>query len=431
MSIQDTWERLTKNIKIALFVRRFLSERSLSPEATRELQIRKLRDILVYAKNHYDFYRRRFLEARFVPEQLRNLDDMQKIPILTKNAYRQFTEEELKKTPRRFDEWYHDGTSGSTGSPLKVFRTWDERAYMSAKWMRALYRNGYKWNDITFSLPSPHRLQKDSIAQKFGLMMRYSVAYTEPVEKMVEEYLKRKPSVFYANKSQIVQMAMHCLEHQIDLPQPRFYVCAAETLDENSKLLIQSVFGSNLSEVYGAVEFNNIAWRELGDSFFHFSHNTNILELEDKSGNIVAEEGYCVITDLYIRSFPLIRYQLGDYLETEMRDGKRVIKKIRGRLDDWVIFADGTRKPFHPFYEIMERRSEVLQFRIIQETHHLIRVIVRPASDADRDKLEAILLNDLKKEVRDGDVEYKIEWVDEIPPDPNGKLRMLISKVSA
>jgi len=35
----------------------------------------------------------------------------------------------------------------------------------------------------------------------------------------------------------------------------------------------------------------------------------------------------------------------------------------------------------------------------------------------------------LHREVRGEGVDYRMEWTDNIPPDPNGKLRMLISKV--
>jgi len=428
VSVKTRWERVTLNARTALHTRRLLSDFSADAETVQAIQERKLQRLLTHAFETFPFYRDRFQQAGLHPRDIRRTEDLAQLPLLTKDEYRDFTLSVVEKRPQYYAAWYLDGTSGSTGMPLRIWRTWEERAYMVAKWMRTLFLNGYRWTDVTFSLPSPHRLQKDSLLQRFGVMRRYSVAYTAPVEEMVEQYLKVRPTVLYANKSQLVQMALFCSRRGIALPRPRFYVCAAETLDANSRSTIVEAFGDRLFEVYGGTEFNNLAFQIIGEDYLHFSHTTNVLELLE-DGAPREDRGYCAITDLHIYSFPLIRYQLGDYIETEVREGLRVIKKIRGRLDDWVIFEDGTRKPFHPFYEIMERRPEVRQFRIVQETLRHIRVLVVRDPASDPEKLAHMLIHDLRSEVRDNDVDYTIEWKDDIPPDPNGKLRMIVSNL--
>jgi phenylacetate-coenzyme A ligase PaaK-like adenylate-forming protein len=125
---------------------------------------------------------------------------------------------------------------------------------------------------------------------------------------------------------------------------------------------------------------------------------------------------------------PLIRYRLGDRLQTREQDGLPVITAIRGRLDDWVILADGTRIPFHVFYEVMERRSEILQFRIIQERYDFIRVLCVLRNGCDAASVEQKIVADLNREVSN-ELSYTVDFVDSLPPDANGKLRMLVSKV--
>lgn len=428
MTFRMSWEKATLNARSFFYLRRFLREADLSADQIRKIQFQRLKRLLVSAFENHAFYRERFRLAGFDPYRFSCVEELEQIPILSKSEYREFTTAAYAKNPGAYEHFYKDGTSGSTGTPLKIWRTWDERAYMIAKWMRVLYLNGYQWNDVTFSLPSPHRLQKDSFLQRAGVMKRYSVPYTAPVEKMVVEYIRVQPSVLYGNKSQLVEMAIYAAKNSVRLPSPRFYVCAAETLDQKSREIIINAFGPNISEVYGAVEFNTLAWRAVGDPCFHVSHTTDLVELV-KDKKVSGYEGHCVVTDLFINSFPLIRYQLGDYVEAENQGGLLVMKKIRGRLDDWILFKDGTRKPFHPFYEIMERRPEVRQFRVIQESMDLVRVVLVIEPTASILDLESLIVRDLKAEIRDADIEYKIECVEEMAPDSNGKLSMLISKV--
>lgn len=428
MTFRTNWEKSTLNARVFFYLKRLLREATLNSEQVKQLQLKRLKHLLNHANDNFEFYRDRFKKCGLDPRNFSSVKQLETIPILTKSDYREFVTSLRESKPSYYRGWHEDATSGSTGAPMKIWRTWDERAYTIAKWLRSLHLNGYKWNDVTFSLPSPYRLAKDSVIQRLGIMKRYMVPNTAPSELMVSEYLRVQPDVLYGNKSQLVQMALYAQRQSIELPYPRFYVSAAETLDETSREIIVRTFGPNIAEVYGAIEFNNLAWRTAGEDFFHFSHTTDLLELT-KDGMPSEQDGNCVITDLFIHSFPLIRYQLGDYLETETVDGLRVIKKILGRSNDWIVFRDGTCKSFHPFWKIIRRRPEILQFRVIQESLGLLRIILVKDRSASATNLEDAIVKDLRTEIRDGDIEYKIEWVDEIAPDPNGKLRVLISKV--
>lgn len=411
-------------------LRALLREARMSASDVRRLQFQRLKSLLIYANDNFAFYRERFSKAGFDPYLFSRLEQLREVPVLTKEEYREFVRRIVEENPRTYDGWYRDATSGSTGIPLQIWRTWDERAYMIAKWMRVLYLNGYRWTDTTFSLPSPYRIKPDSVLQRLGIMRRSMIPFTAPPELMVSEYIKARPDVLYGNKSPLVEMASFAEQNGFTLPQPKFYVCAAETLDSPSRELLTRAFGPNLSEVYGAVEFNTLAWRARGDDVFRVSHTTDVLELVDDEG-MPSNEGHCVVTDLFVRSFPLIRYQLGDHIEAQESDGLLVLKSILGRMNDWVVFGDGSRKPFHSFWKVFRARPEIWQFRVIQESLGRIRVILVKDPKAPAGDLEAAILVDLRKEIGDKDMTYEIEWIDRLPPDPNGKLRVLISKISA
>lgn len=395
-------------------------------------QLKKLRKILIFSYKNFPFYKERMDSVGFNPYTFKSITEFKKIPVLTKPEYKKFVEDIIKQNPDKYSSYYKDGTSGSTGQPLKVLRTWEERSYMITKWLTAMRVNGYSFFHRTFSLPSPHRIVKrDSWVQGLGFGRRYTVSYTDTVENMIKGYIKAKPDFFYANKSQILLMAQEVLKRRLKIKSPKYYAVTSETLDENSKRIIQSVFGrDNMFEVYGAVELGGVlAIQVKGKEGLFFYHHTNFLELNNM-GVVNAESGNCIITDYYIKSFPLIRYRLGDWIELCMSENKTFpkIKKIRGREDDWVLLPDGSKIPFHPFYEIMEKRNEVIQFRIIQNSISEISVQIVLKNRVKQTDFKNQLIEELRSQISN-EILFNVEFVEQILPDPNGKLRMIVSRI--
>ena len=428
----DTWQKASLNFRIYAYMRKFIRESRLPAEEVRKIQFTRLKNLLCDVYQTHPFYQERFDASQFNPFKMADLSELKNVPILEKEDYRTFIRSQLEeKGEKRYQNWYEDSTSGSTGIPLRILRSWDERAYMLAKWMRVLFLNGYKWRDVTFSIPSPTHVQRDSIVQRFGILKRYTIAYTDPVENQVEMYLKAKPSVVYGNKTYLVQLALYCNQNEIKLPKPYLCVSFAEEMDGPSRSVLEKCFGADcLMEIYGALEVSIIAWQIKGEDYFNICNTTDILEVLDENGQDT-NFGGSLLTDLFIRSFPMIRYNLGDMLDTEIVNGLPVINKIRGRQDDKIIFADGESVHWPMFAVILERRRhELKQFRVIQEDFNLIRVVVAKEEEADKSAVENAIITDLRNEVRDEGMEYIVDFVDRIPPDPNGKIRLLISKVN-
>ena len=429
--LKDTWQKSTINIRIYTYLRELMKEARLPAEEVLKIQFTRLKKLLCDVYQTHPFYQERFDASHFDPFKMADISELKNVPVLEKEDYRTLIKSLVdEKGEKYYQSWFEDFTSGTTGIPLHILRTWDERAYMLAKWMRVLYLNGYSWKDVTFSLPSPGHLQKDSIVQRFGILKRYSIAYTDPLEEQVELFLKAKPSVIYGNKTYLVQLALHCNENNIKLPSPYLCVSFAEKMDGPSRSVLEKCFGPNcLMEIYGALEVAIMAYQIKGEDYFHMCDTTDIIEVLDENGKD-SDYGCALLTNLFIRSFPMIRYNLKDTLDTDIIDGLPVIRKIGGRQDDTIKFTDGKIVPMNVIAIIMERRcGELKQFRVIQEDYDLIRIVVAKEAEADKSALENAIITDMRKEVRDEGMEYIVDFVDRIPPDPNGKIRLLISKV--
>ena len=402
------------------------------------LQLKKLKKLLIHSYENIEFYRDRMESCGFDPYAIRDISELEKLPVLTKEEYRSFVDEALIKNPGEYKSWYIDSTSGSTGIPLRIVRTWPERGYMIAKWLRELYLNGFSCTDHSFRAVSPYRLGagKDIFLQNFGLFRRTLLPFTAPEKEIVEAYQEAQPDFYYSSQNGAVCFCNYALENNIKIKQPKMYSVGGEVIDQNCRKLFARVLGEdNFFETYAAEETGVLAFQIRGTKGLHFCHDTNILELVSPDGSIAEHEGSCLITDLGIYSFPMIRYELGDFLETcNAESGLRKIKKVRGRLNDWLVWRDGSRCGMGPFYEIMsDFTSSISQFRIIQESYEHIKILVvlSPLRNIEHETPAAIehsLIENLKKDLRP-EIEYEVEFTDRIPPDETGKIRIIISKV--
>jgi phenylacetate-CoA ligase len=123
--------------------------------ALRALQLAKLGRLCEWAAARSPFHRRRFAAARFTPAQLRTLDDIRRIPIMTREEWMESQAEAppygdlLAASPTSAIR-YHI-TSGSSGrTPIRVLdstRDWEWGAEM---WGYALWATGIRPTDVVY-----------------------------------------------------------------------------------------------------------------------------------------------------------------------------------------------------------------------------------------------------------------------------------------
>ena len=123
-----------------------------SREEIRDFQSNRLREQVRYVFNNSFFYRKRFEEAGIHPEDIRTVDDLQKIPFTTKKELR---ESQNKKPP--FGEYlcispdkiaWIATTSGTTGIPTSLPRSSEDINVWTDLMARAYIYHGVKPGDI-------------------------------------------------------------------------------------------------------------------------------------------------------------------------------------------------------------------------------------------------------------------------------------------
>ena len=134
------------------------------------------------------------------------------------------------------------------------------------------------------------------------------------------------------------------------------------------------------------------------------------------------ELGRLVITDLFNKAFPVIRYENGDLVSWKRsEDGKLYFDDIAGRKIDVLYTTDG--RMVHYFYGIsfLEQYMDIKQFQLIQYDYHHFKWVLNTKNHSYEDM---IVKN--SKEVFGEDSEWQFEYVDDLPKLRSGKVKMTV-----
>ncbi len=148
--------RYDNNYRPAPDSRYWFPVRETMPAADRDAAIvNRLREVCTYAYQHAPFYRKKWDEAGFHPDQLRSLEDFEdKVPVITKRDLRASQAEtepfgDYLCIPRE-DVYHIHGTSGTTGRPTAFAigrNDWDAISNAQA---RVMWGMGVRPGDTVF-----------------------------------------------------------------------------------------------------------------------------------------------------------------------------------------------------------------------------------------------------------------------------------------
>ncbi len=177
---------------------------------------------------------------------------------------------------------------------------------------------------------------------------------------------------------------------------PQRLISVAETLEPQDRERLQGAFQAPVHEIYQCTE--GLLAISCAHGSLHIQEDLVALQfepLDDQSARSGHERVTPIVTDLWRRTQPIIRYRLNDVLrlaDKPCRCGSdfRVIEAIEGRCDDVCYFVtdDGDTRPFFP--DVIRRMillasDAITEYQAVQERpgHLCVRVALLPGADAD------------------------------------------------
>ena len=280
---------------------------------------------------------------------------------------------------------YVNKTSGSSGHPF-IFAK--DKMCHALTWAEILDRFGWYKIDFNKSLQARfYGIPLDALGyQKERFKDRLSSRYRFPIFDLSEEKMEKFLEVFRRKKfdyingytSSIVLFAKYLKKKKILLtdicPTLKQCIVTSEMLYDKDKQLMEGVFGIPVINEYGASELDLIAFTNPEDQFV-VNSETLYVEILDSENNPVAngESGRIVITSLYNKAHPLIRYDIGDtgILDIKSSFKKPILEKLVGRTNDIAKLPSGRTVPGLTLYyvtkSVIEDDGNVKEF-VIEQT---------------------------------------------------------------
>ncbi len=411
----------------------------LPPEQLHALQLQRLRALLQHAAQHVPYYRDLFARLGFVPGDVQRLADLQRLPFLTKPLIREHTDA-LKADDARGLARFNTG--GSSGEPLIFFIGRERVSHdVAAKW-RATRWWGVDIGDpeiVVWGSPIELGAQDRLRAWRDRLLRTELLPAFEMSEAKLDGFVQairtRKPKMLFGYPSALSHIARHAEQRRqrMDDLGIRVAFCTSERLYDDQRAAIERVFGCKVANGYGGRDAGFIA-HDCPAGGMHVTAEEIVVEIVDRDGRPVpnGQPGEIVVTHLFTRDFPFIRYRTGDVAVMGERHcpcgrGLPMLEEIQGRSTDFVVAADGTVMHGLALIYILRDLACVERFKIVQEDrlHTRILVVSSPAFDA---VAEAHVVRKTKERLG-SDVKVNVERVTQIPADRSGKFRYVVSKV--
>jgi phenylacetate-CoA ligase len=280
---------------------------------------------------------------------------------------------------------YLNKTSGSSGTPFVFAKdkychalTWASNI-MCFGWYGIDFNTSYQARfygiPLDFIGNKKERL-KDFLSHRY----RFSIfnLSDEVLEGFINDFKTKKFDYINGYTSSIVLFAKFLQQKNIVLKDicPTLKVCmvTSEMLFEEDKQLLEKQFGIPIVKEYGASELDLIAFQNPNGEW-QVNSETLFVEILDEKNQAVPNgtPGRIVITSLFNKAHPFIRYDLGDIgiLDEKSTLKKPILKKLIGRTNDVAILPSGKKSPGLTFYyvtkSIIEDDGNVKEF-IIKQT---------------------------------------------------------------
>ncbi|MFC1857440.1 phenylacetate--CoA ligase family protein [Thermodesulfobacteriota bacterium] len=415
----------------------------LSPDEIKTYQEKRLTIILEQAFNHVPHYRRLFADFGLKLSDIRCIDDLKKLPVLSKHTLKNHRKDLTADNASRYRPVVYK-TSGTTGTPLELLLDHHARILEFVYYWRHWSWAGYCLGDRFAELGSVYFLNRNRLNDKISVWQPHlgrlmlnssqiSVRHTKKFAKALEKY---RPKFLKGSASTVYFFAYCMKELGITNLSFKAIFSANEVLTPPYRALAESVFNCPVLDSYGHME-GTVAVSQCLQGGYHINSDYGILEYGDQK---LAADGSTILcraigTSLYNLAMPLIRYDVGDDIERFPEPktcpcGRTLplVKAVHGRSEDTIVTPDG--RFITSMYIVPEILDDARFVQFIQHTEYSLNVNVVPAQSwhvAHEEKLARYVKKLVGKEMT---INIRMIGENEIIEDASGKIRTVISEVS-
>lgn len=400
-----------------------------------EYQLEQLKKVVLHSYENCPAYRSIFDRQGIAPADIKSLDDVEKVPFVTKEDLRDRLEEFSCPWPDR----KYVTTGGSTGIPFGFY--WDDVAFSRELASKAhqYHRIGWQEGDRQLVLRGlPIQTQDHTIYVPEFEELRCSSYHLTPadMETFYLRALEYRPKWLRCYPSSGHIFARFLDERGSKIPSIEGVLCASENLYEFQRELLERVFGEKVFSHYGHYELAVLAGYCERVHAYHVLPQYGYAELLDSYGKRVRTPGgigEIVATSFLMYATPMIRYRTRDYAVfksqacAECGRPYEVWDRIEGRLQEFVVTGTGRLISMTAINMHDHTFDCVRQFQFHQEERGRITLNYVPRPECNDSALAFLRSRVLEK--LGSDVTLRLRPVQEIPLTARGKHRFLIQEL--
>ncbi len=389
---------------------------TLKRQSIKDLQLKRLKKTVKNVYENVPFYKKKFNELKITPDDIKTLNDIEKLPFTTKNDLRDNAPFGFLTTPLENCYELH-ASSGTTGIPVTVCYTPNDIDVWSEVMARCLSMSGLTKKDV-FQNPIPYGTFTGAFgfhygAQKIGaLVIPSGQGQSERQLKLMNYYGTTFISGVASYATRLSQVAE---ELGIDLKklEVRNGLFGAEMFTIGLKNRIMDSWNMDVHDIYGLTEMCGPGVSTDCDQHngLHLWEDHFLLEcLDPKTLEPVGveEEGEIVLTTLTKEGMPILRYRTRDiakiYDQKICECGRTHIKHstIKGRSDDMLIIRGTNIYPGQIESVLMKYPEVGSNWRMIINTEKQVdQLTVEVESKLSLSQMESMELEEnLKKDIK-------------------------------
>lgn len=328
----------------------FNPEETLDREGIERLQEERLRRTVAHCMGS-NFYRKRFSDIGLSPEDIKTLDDLQKIPFTTKQDLRDTYPFGIASIPLSKCTRLHS-SSGTTGNPTVILHSRKDLEQWANAVARCLWMVGCRPEDV-FQNTSGYGMFTGGLGFQYGaelLGMLTVPAAAGNTLRQIKFFTDFGTTVVHAIPSYASRLYEVMCERGVDPRRDtklRTLVIGAEPHSEETRRRIENMLGVKAYNSFGMSEMcgPGVGFECPEQNGLHFWEDYYIVEIVDPETLEPVpdgEIGELVLTSLCREAMPLLRYRTRDLTRVLGRScpcGRNHVRldRMRGRSDDMIV----------------------------------------------------------------------------------------------
>lgn len=371
-----------------------------------DFQLQKCKEFLEFVYTYSPYYKEVFDANDFKPSEFKSLNQLKQLPSFSKEELLKFNDK--IKTDFQFDKKYISSTSGTSGQLLKFWKNeeWDSHTraaiFRGYTWygVDPWDRNGYLWG-YNIDPKETRKIKFYDWLQNRFRVFSYNSAGIEKFARNLEgaKYLHGYSSVIY-EVAKLVNKSGLKIRHNLKMIKG-----TSEKVHDSYQQEIKKAFGLKMLSEYGATESGLIGF-ECPMGNIHIAMENVIVE---------EENGEILVTNMLSRSFPIIRYKLGDGIKLADTTFKCscgrahvVIEEIHGRLGEKIV---GKEREYpgvilnNFFKGLATKHGLLFNYQVRQDTKGRVSMDIEQEELGSRSILEKELKNYFQNDL-DFDIKY-------------------------